>query len=110
MGTPGDLIRSTPVRCRALQPSNRNMDDLEKVRSELSLYAHPLFEFTSTAIPDGVEVCIHSRIEKVHTPEFRFTVSRREIDHPQFRWSFQSLLYGSMNDYMVELFTSVPGD
>jgi hypothetical protein len=83
-------------------------DGLEKVRRELSLYEHPFFAMSAVEDGDGVRILVQSRITSVHTPEYRFTISRREIDHPQFRWSFQGLLYGSLNDYMVELFTRTP--
>lgn len=86
------------------------MNSVDTVRSELSLYAHPFFEFSAEDHPEGAEVCVRSRLPEVHTPEFRFVVSHREVGHPQFRWSFQGLLYGSLNDFMVELFTRVPGD
>jgi len=86
------------------------MDSLEKVSAELALYKHPFFEFSVIGCSDGVEVSIRPKVANVHTDAFRFTVADREIDHPQFRWSFQGLLYGSMNDFMVELFTHVPGD
>ena len=86
------------------------MGNIEKISAELALYKHPFFEFSAAEVDDDVEVSIRSTVSTVHTPEFRFTLSQREIDHSQFRWSFQGLLYGSMNDYMVELFTSSPGD
>jgi len=86
------------------------MDELDKVRSELSLYEHPFFEFSAVKVENGVEVLIRPTVDNVHTTEFRFVVSSREIGHSQFRWSFQGLLYGSMNDFMVELFSRLPGD
>lgn len=83
---------------------------LDKVRGELDGYAHPFFEFSAEEAGDGVEVRVRSKMPGVHTPEYRFTLTRREVDHSQFRWSFQGLLYGNLNDYMVELFTRNPGD
>jgi hypothetical protein len=83
---------------------------LEKVRKELAAYKHPFFEFWVDEHGDGVDVCVRSTVPGVHSPEYHFTVAQREIDHPQFRWSFQGLLYGNLNDYMVELFTASPGD
>ncbi len=83
---------------------------LEKVQAELAGYEHPFFEFRAEETGDGIEVRVRSRIAEVHSPEYRFTLSLREIDHPQFRWSFQGLLYGNLNDYMVELFTRAPDD
>ena len=83
---------------------------LEKVRNELAFYKHPFFRFSAEETGNGVDVCVRSTVAEVHSPEYHFTLSQREIDHSQFRWSFQGLLYGNLNDYMVELFTGTPGD
>jgi hypothetical protein len=85
-------------------------DALDRVRKELDGYRHPFFEFSAEETDAGVDVCVRSRVEGVHSPEYHFTLSAREVDHSQFRWSFQGLLYGNLNDYMVELFTGAPGD
>lgn len=85
------------------------MDGLEKVRQELALYEHPFFDLSAAQDGNGVDVCVRSKVPGVHTPEYHFTLTAREIEHLQFRWSFQRLLYGSLNDYMVELFTKTPG-
>ena len=86
------------------------MGPLEKVRRELDLYEHPFFELSAEESGDGVEVVVRSKVTGVHSPVYQFTLAQREIDHPQFRWSFQGLLYGNLNDYMIELFTRTPGD
>ena len=86
------------------------MEYLEKVAKELELYEHPFFEFSASEHPDGVEVCIRSKIPDVLAPEFHLTLTPREIEHPQFRWSFQGLLYGYLNDYVVELVYEKPDD
>ena len=83
---------------------------LEKVRRELVAYKHPFFEFSAEETENGVEVCVRSKVQDVHSADYHFKLSGREIDHRQFRWSFQGLLYGNLNDYMVELFTNTPGD
>lgn len=85
-------------------------DGLEKVRAELALYEHPFFVLSAEEGQEEVEVVIRSAVGGVHTPEFRFTVPERDLRSSQFRWSFQALLYGSMNDFMVELFSRLPGD
>lgn len=84
------------------------MGNLEKVLNELSQYAHPFFEFSAVAKDDGVEVQIRSKIPNVLSPEYRITISVREIQHPQFPWTFQRLLYDCLTDYVVELFTKTP--
>ena len=95
----------------------RSNDSLDKVARELAQYQHPFFEFSVVEAgdnagknEDGVDVCVRCTLDTVHSPEYHFSVSEREIAHPQFRWSFQGLLYGNLNDYMVELFTRSPGD
>jgi hypothetical protein len=32
----------------------------------------------------------------------------RDIEHPQFPWTFQRYLYDCMHDYLVEMFTHTP--
>ena len=81
------------------------MDAVDKVVGELKLYEHPFFGWSAEECAEGVEVVVRSRVDGVHTPEYRFTLTEREIDDSQFRWNFQKLLYGNLNDYMVELFT-----
>ena len=84
------------------------MTHVEKVNYELKMYEHPFFTFSASEHPKGVEIYIRSVISNVLEPEFRLTLSPREIEHPQFRWSFQGLLYGCLNYYVVELFTKTP--
>ncbi len=84
------------------------MESLDRVAEELALYKHPFFEFSASETEEGVDLCIRSRVSNVLEPEFHFTLTPREIEHPQFRWSFQALLYGCLTDYMVELFTESP--
>ncbi len=86
------------------------MDAVDKVVGELKLYAHPFFRWSAEECAGGVAVLVRSSVDGVHTPEYRFTLTEREIDDSQFRWNFQKLLYGILNDYMVELFTASPYD
>lgn len=86
------------------------MELLSRVVQELELYEHPFFKFSAEQSGEDIDVCVRSKLGEVHSPEYHFTLTEREIDNPQFRWSFQGLLYGNLNDYMVELFTRSPGD
>jgi hypothetical protein len=86
------------------------MDAVDKVAGELKLYSHPFFEWSAEERAGGVEVLVRSTVAGVHTPEYRFALTERDIDDSQFRWNFQKLLYGNLNDYMVELFTGSPYD
>ena len=35
-------------------------------------------------------------------------VHARDIEHPQFPWTFQRYLYDCMHDYLVEMFIHTP--
>ncbi len=79
---------------------------MEKVRRELARYEHPLFLFDARPAGESVVVDISCRLEGVHV--YVMQLFPREIDHPQFPWSFQKQLYDSLHDYIVEMFTRNP--
>jgi hypothetical protein len=79
---------------------------VEKVRRELARYEHPLFLFEARPAGERVVVDINCRLEGVHV--YVMQLFPREIDHPQFPWSFQKQLYDSLHDYIVEMFTRNP--
>ena len=45
---------------------------------------------------------------KVHTYYFEFPP--RDLDHPNFEWTFQRQLYDCLHDYLVEVFVRTPQD
>jgi hypothetical protein len=81
---------------------------LEKVRQALADFEHPLFEFVAKDDADAVvvEIRLKNAIVPVHV--YEFTLRPREIDHPQFIWSFQRQLYDCLHDYVIEMFTRNP--
>ena len=81
---------------------------LDKVRQALADYEHPLFEFAAKGDDAAVvvEIRFKNAIVPVHT--YEFTLRPREIDHPQFVWSFQRQLYDCLHDYVAEMFTRNP--
>ena len=96
---------------------------LDRVREQLRLYEHPLFEFTASAKGEGVEVQIdakgaaqaathsatHSAAQAAaHT--YLFELHPRDLDHPQFEWQFQRQLYDALHDYLIEMFVRTPQD
>ena len=84
------------------------MTSLESVRDELTKYEHPFFDFDAHQTTGGVELLIRSKIPGVVSPEYKITLAERDLQSPQFRWSFQKLLYDCLTDYVVELFTKSP--
>jgi hypothetical protein len=83
---------------------------LERVQSQLCLYEHPLLNFSARAKGDGVEVIIQFKDESVPVHTYYFDLHPRDLDHPQFEWSFQRQLYDALHDYFVEMFIRTPQD
>jgi hypothetical protein len=81
---------------------------VEKVRSELARYEHPLFDFDVQAAADGVDVFIRFKPEGIEVHTYQFLLRRREIENKQFPWIFQRQLYDCLHDYVIEMFTCNP--
>ena len=83
---------------------------LNRVLAQLRLYEHPLLAFSARAKGDGVEVIIRFRDESVPVHTYYFDLHPRDLDDPQFEWSFQRQLYDALHDYFVEMFIRTPQD
>jgi hypothetical protein len=83
---------------------------LDRVRAQLRLYEHPLLNFSARAKGEGVEVIIQFKDASVPVHTYYFDLHPRDLDHPQFEWSFQRQLYDALHDYFVEMFTRTPQD
>lgn len=81
---------------------------VEKVQQELARYEHPLFAFDARPAREGVEVEIRFKPSGLPVDAYLFLLRPREIDHPQFPWTFQKQLYDCLHDYVIEMFTSNP--
>jgi hypothetical protein len=83
---------------------------LERVFAQLRLYEHPLLNFDARAKADAVEVIIKFKNPDVPVHTYYFELHPRDLDHPQFEWSFQRQLYDCLHDYLVEMFIRTPQD
>jgi hypothetical protein len=83
-------------------------DHLTRVRDELVKYEHPLLEFSARQAGDTVQVVIQFRDPPVPVHTYYFDLHPRDLENPQFEWSFQRQLYDSLHDYFVEMFTRTP--
>jgi hypothetical protein len=92
---------------------------LERVREQLRLYEHPLFDFSARPKGEGVVVLIDAKASNqaateaasqssVHT--YVFELHPRDLDHPQFEWQFQRQFYDALHDYLIEMFVRTPQD
>jgi hypothetical protein len=85
-------------------------DRLDRVVTQLGLYEHPLLNFSARAKGEGVEVIIQFKDASVPVHTYCFDLHSRDLDHPNFEWSFQRQLYDALHDYFVEMFIRTPQD
>jgi hypothetical protein len=83
---------------------------LHRVLSQLRLYEHPLLNFSARTKGEGVEVIIRFKDESMPVHTYYFDLHPRDLDDPQFEWSFQRQLYDALHDYFVEMFIRTPQD
>jgi hypothetical protein len=83
---------------------------LERVLTQLRLYEHPLLEFSARGKSEGVEVIIKFKDVSVPVHTYFFDLHPRDLDDPQFEWSFQRQLFDALHDYFVEMFIRTPQD
>jgi hypothetical protein len=83
---------------------------LDRVLAQLRLYEHPLLNFSARAKGAGVEIMIKFKDEGVPVHTYYFDLHPRDLDDPQFEWSFQRQLYDALHDYFVEMFIRTPQD
>ncbi len=83
---------------------------LERVLEQLRLYEHPLVSFDARVKGDAVEVIINFKHPPVPVHTYYFDLHPRDLDHPQFEWSFQHQLYACLHDYIIEMFSRTPQD
>jgi hypothetical protein len=81
---------------------------LDRVLEQLRLYEHPLLDFSAQAKGDGVEVIIKFKNASAPVHTYYFELHSRDLDHPQFEWTFQRQLYDCLHDYLIEMFTRTP--
>jgi hypothetical protein len=81
---------------------------LQRVLDQLRLYEHPLLDFGAREKEDGVEIIINFKNPSVPIHTYYFAMHPRDLDHPQFEWTFQRQLYDCLHDYLIEMFTRTP--
>ncbi len=84
------------------------MTALEKVWAEISRYDHALLRISARENHGAIELVIELKqpVPDMHT--YYAPLHARDIEHPQFPWTFQRYLYDCMHDYLVEMFLRTP--
>ena len=90
--------------------ANKHDTRLERVVAQLRLYEHPLLDFSAQGKGEGVEVVIQFKDCAVPVHTYYFELHPRDLDHPQFEWTFQRQLYDALHDYLIEMFIRTPQD
>src|SRR6202045_4208163 len=83
---------------------------LDRVLAQLRLYEHPLLNFSARAKEEGVEMIIQFKDPSFPVHTYYFDLHPRDLDDPQFEWSFQRQLYDALHDYFMEMFIRTPQD
>jgi hypothetical protein len=81
---------------------------LEKVLTEVGRYEHALLCFSARERNGAVELVIRVKDGGAGLHTYYAPVHQRDIEHPQFPWTFQRYLYDCMHDYLVEMFLRTP--
>jgi hypothetical protein len=105
-------LQTTPIVAIFYNPpmQDHRQVRLERVVKQLGLYEHPLLNFSAQAKGEGVEVIIKFKDESIPVHTYYFDLHPRDLDDPQFEWSFQRQLYDALHDYFVEMFIRTPQD
>src|SRR5208282_2444394 len=83
---------------------------LDRVLTQLHLYEHPLLNFSARAKGEGVEIIIEFKDKSNPRHTYYFDLHPRDLDHPQFEWSFQRQLFDALHDYFMGMFIRTPQD
>ena len=81
---------------------------LERVLEQIKLYEHPLLDFSAKQKGEAVEVIIRFKDRSTPIHDYFFELHPRDLDHPQFEWTFQRQLFDCLHDYFIEMFTRTP--
>ena len=84
------------------------MTPLEKVETEIRRYDHALLQFSARDHNGSIELVITLKSNTLGLHTYYAPIHQRDIDHPQFPWTFQRYLYDCMHDYLVEMFLHTP--
>lgn len=99
---------SLPPASSGERPQAEGSSLRDKVEKELARYEHPLFRFSTEARRTGVLLAIDLREGLGFEHHYEINLHEREIENPQFQWTFQKLLYDCLHDFVVEMFERNP--
>lgn len=82
---------------------------LDRVRRELDRYDHLLVRFSAReSAAWGMELIIELKQPPEGAHVYAAPIHPRDVEHPQFAWTFQKFLYDCLHDFLVEMFVRNP--
>jgi len=84
------------------------MSPLERVRAEIARYEHLLLDFSAEETSRGIDLIIRLKQDVPGAHVYVAPIHVRDLEHPQFTWTFQRYLYDCLHDYLCEMFTRNP--
>lgn len=82
---------------------------LEKIALELKKYVHPLLQFSVRETAAGrleLVIDLKNKPPEIHT--YYLEIHPRDLEHPQFAWTLQRMIFEGLHDYFVEMFVYTP--
>src|SRR5437588_9674142 len=84
-------------KSQSLPMEKKKNNGLERVLEQLRLYEHPLLAFDAREKGDSVEVIIRFKNPDIPVHTYYFDLHPRDLEHPQFEWTFQRQLYDCLH-------------
>jgi len=81
---------------------------LERVLEQTARYEHALLRFSAREHHGVIELVIEMKDPNLGLHTYYAPIHARDLEHPQFPWTFQRYLYDCMHDYLVEMFVRTP--
>ena len=79
------------------------------MREELAKYSHPLLHFDVRETPmSRIELVIDLKEKPASIHTYYLEIHSRDLEHPQFRWILQRMIFEGLHDYFVEMFEYTP--
>ncbi len=81
---------------------------LQRVRDLLARFEHPLVDFTAHQRGEGVQVVMNFKNITVPVHTYYMDLHPRDLEHPNFAWTFERQIYDGLHDYLIEMFIRAP--
>ncbi len=86
-----------------------NAAALARIEAELKKYVHPLLRFGARETEGGrLELVIDLKDKPAGVHTYYLEIHPRDLEHAQFAWTLQRMIFEGLHDYFVEMFVYTP--